>query len=343
MISGGGATCRCRCCGRNCWPNGSSTSAPRADFHALVVADQSRWVAALPLVSCRVGWLIPAGGLPCNPWAPCGDLLLDAAAADNDAAIDLLLAAAAELPWPLLWLNDAVPEAPRWQALLRACDRAGIAAHYHEQCRVGRVEIDRDWDAYQKRLAKNHRQAMNRAARRLAGEGNVQFEMFSQLEAGERRAVAARGVRGRGSRLEGRVGHVGAPHAGHVRLLRRAGRATGPLGPTGNGRPAIGRPDAGVRLRLPRQGVCFAHKIGYDPQFAAFSPGQLLFYHILERFHADGETRALDFMGPLSESLSRWRPATYGVGRVAIAPRRLLGRAPCSPIRTCGGDCGVLQ
>ncbi len=29
----------------------------------------------------------------------------------------------------------------------------------------------------------------------------------------------------------------------------------------------------------------------------------------------------------MTQSISRWRPATYGVGRVAIAPRRLLGRA----------------
>ena len=55
--------------------------------------------------------------------------------------------------------------------------------------------------------------------------------------------------------------------------------------------------------------------------------GTNLFYYLLEQFHADGETRALDFMGPMTQSLSRWRPATYGVGRVAIAPRRLLGRA----------------
>ena len=75
------------------------------------------------------------------------------------------------------------------------------------------------------------------------------------------------------------------------------------------------------------KGVYFAHKIGYDPRFAAFSPGQLLFYHILEQLHSDGETRALDFMGPMNQSLSRWRPATYGVGRVALAPRRWLGRA----------------
>jgi CelD/BcsL family acetyltransferase involved in cellulose biosynthesis len=75
------------------------------------------------------------------------------------------------------------------------------------------------------------------------------------------------------------------------------------------------------------KGVSFAHKISYDPQYSAYCPGQLLFSRILERLHADGETRALDFMGPLNQSLTRWRPATYGVGRVVITPRRLLGRA----------------
>ena len=74
------------------------------------------------------------------------------------------------------------------------------------------------------------------------------------------------------------------------------------------------------------KGVYFAHKISYDPDFAAFSPGQVLFNHILEQLHGDGETRALDFVGPLNQSLSRWRPTSYGVGRVVLAPRKLLGR-----------------
>jgi CelD/BcsL family acetyltransferase involved in cellulose biosynthesis len=74
------------------------------------------------------------------------------------------------------------------------------------------------------------------------------------------------------------------------------------------------------------KGVYFAHKIGYDPQFAQFSPGLVMFWRLLERLHGEGEWQAVDCMGPLTESLSRWRPATYTVGRVAVAPRRWIGR-----------------
>jgi hypothetical protein len=52
----------------------------------------------------------------------------------------------------------------------------------------------------------------------------------------------------------------------------------------------------------------------------------LLFYHIFERLHGEGDVHAVDFLGPLNQSLSRWRPATYGVGRVVLAPRRWFGR-----------------
>jgi len=301
--------------------------APRADFHALVVADQSRWVVALPLVSCRVGRLIPAGGLPCNPWAPCGDLLCDAAAAENDAAMDLLAVAVAGLPWHLLWLNDATPEAPRWQALLRACNRVGISAHSHEQCRVGRIEIDQDWNAYQKQLAKNHRQAMNRAARRLADEGNLQFEMFSQIEPANvepwlREAFEVENLswKGQSGTSVLRTPGMFDFFAAQARQLVRWGQLeTAALRLDGRMLAFM----YGYRAKH----VCFAHKIGYDPRFSAHSPGQLLFYRILEQFHGDGETRALDFMSPMTQSLSRWRPATYSVGRVVMAPRRLLGRA----------------
>jgi CelD/BcsL family acetyltransferase involved in cellulose biosynthesis len=300
--------------------------APRADFHALVVADESRWIAALPLVSCRAGGLIPTAGLPCNPWAACGDLLCDATAIENDAAMDLLAATVAELPWNLLWLNDATPEAPRWQALLRACDRAGIANVAHQQWSVGRVEINQSWDSYQKQLAKNHRQAMNRAARRLASEGNVQFETLSWIEPAnvepwlrEAFEVENLGWKGESSSSVLRTPGMFDFFATAAEQLARWGQLeTAALRLDGRMLAFM----FGYRARH----VCFAHKISYDPSFSAFSPGQLLFYHLLERFHADGETRALDFMGPMSQSLSRWRPTTYGVGRVAIAPRRLLGR-----------------
>jgi CelD/BcsL family acetyltransferase involved in cellulose biosynthesis len=301
--------------------------APQADFHALVVADGSRWVAALPLVSRRVGRLLSAGGLPCNPWATCGDLLCDAAAAENDAAMDLLVAAATELPWPVLWLDDATPGAPRWQALLRACERAGISAHGHEQYRVGRLEIEQDWNAYQKLLAKNHRQAMNRAARRLADEGNLQFEMSAKLEPASVEPWLREAFSVEDLSWKGESGTSVLRTPGMFEFFAAQARQLAAWGQLETAALRLDGRMLAFMFGYRGKQVSFAHKIGYDPRFSAHSPGQLLFYHILERFHADGETRALDFMGPLTQSISRWRPATYGVGRVAMAPRRLLGRA----------------
>ena len=297
---------------------------PNAAFRAIVVAEGDRWIAALPLVSGRVGWLIPAGKLPCNPWVPCAELLCDAAA-DNDATMDLLLAAAAKLPWCLLWLNETMPETPRWQAFLRACDRAGNCAHYHERFRSGRVEINQSWELYRKRLAKSHRQGITRSARRLACEGKVQFEMHHQLDPQRVEPWLSEAFKVEQLGWKGEAGTSVLDTPGMFDFFVRQAEQ---LAHWGQLETAALRLDGrllafvhGFRAK----GVYFAHKISYDPCFAAFSPGQLLFHHILEQLHNDGEAQALDFMGPV-KSLSRWRPTTYGVGRVVLAPRRLLGR-----------------
>ncbi len=299
---------------------------PRGEFAALVVAQGGKWIAALPLVSRRVGWLIPSGGMPGNDWSPCGELLCDPTV-ETDPTMDTLVAAAARLPWQLLWLDAVVPESSRWQALFRACRRANVPAHYHEHYRVGRVKIDGNWDLYQKRLPKNHRQAMSRAARRLDCEGDVRFEMNSRLDPASIEPWLTEAFE---------IEDFGWKGAGGTSVLRTPGmsrfflRQAELLAGWGQLETAALRLDGrmlsfvyGFRAK----GVYYAHKIGYDPSFAAFSPGQLLFHHLLERLFDDGRTNGLDFVGPLNQSLSRWRPDTYGIGRFVLAPRRLIGRA----------------
>jgi CelD/BcsL family acetyltransferase involved in cellulose biosynthesis len=298
---------------------------PNGGFRAIVVADRQRWVAALPLVACRVGRVIPAGALPCNPWACCGELLLDPAT-DADAVCQGLLAAVGRLRWPLLWLDAVVAESPQWKALLRGRQQAGMPGSFHHRFRIGRVEISQPWEVYQKRLAKNHRQGMVRAQRRLTCEGEVCFEMGSRLEPPqvapwmqEALKVEDLGWKGDAGTSILRSGKMAPFFIRQAEQLARWGQLE----------TAAVRLDgqmAAFLYGMRAKGVYFAYKIGYDPQLAAFSPGQLVFHHVLERLHSDGQTQALDFMGPLNQAQMRWRPATYCLGRLVLAPRGGIGR-----------------
>lgn len=300
--------------------------AAHAPFHVLAIADQQRWIAALPLTPCRVGWLIPAGGLPCNPWISSGDLLLDPAA-DVEGALETLLTAVGRLPWPLLWFNETVAESPRWQEWLKACSRAEISANYHEHFRSGRVAIRQGWDAYQKQLPKNHRQAMHRFLRRLTAEGDMQFEMNSRFSESEVEPWLRTAFETEDRGWKGDVGTSVLHTPGMFDFFTACAKQLARWGQLETAALRLDGQMLAFVYGFRAKGVYFAHKIGYDPQFAHFSPGQLLFYHILEQLHRGGEVQALDFLGPLTQSLSRWRPTDYGVGRVAVAPRHLMGRA----------------
>ena len=268
-----------------------------------------------------------AGQLPCNPWAPCGDLLCDAAAVESDAVMDLLAAAATELPWPLVWCDDTAPEAPRWRALLTGVRSGG---HFGPRPRAATRRPAGNWRGLErlpKATGEEPSPGNESGTHRLANEGNLQFEMSAKLEPESVEPWLREAFEVENLSWKGESGTSVLRTPGMFEILRHAGPATRRLGPTRNRRPASGRPNVGVHVRLPRQASELRPQNRLRSPFFRHSPGQLLFYHILERFHGDGETRALDFMGPMTQSISRWRPATYGVGRVAIAPRRLLGRA----------------
>jgi hypothetical protein len=299
---------------------------PKAAFHALAVEADGRWIAALPLVGRRVGWVLPAGDLPSNEWSPCGELLLDASA-DTDAALDCLLSSTDCLPWQVLWLNDTIPDAPRWRAMLHACDRAGFPCAHHERCHVGRVEIGHDWDTYLRHLRKAHRQNMQRVARRLNAEGRVEFELGEELSRSqvESHLRAAFEIEDQSWKGDAGTSVLGVPGM-FPYFVNQAGQLAD-WGQLDVASLRLGNQIIAFAYGYRAKGVLFVHKIGYDPRFAAFSPGQLLFFRLLERLHHEGGVHALDFMGPLTESLARWRPTVYSVGRIAIALRHPMGRA----------------
>jgi CelD/BcsL family acetyltransferase involved in cellulose biosynthesis len=290
------------------------------DFQAIVVEGNGRYLAALPMVSRRIAKIMRAGCLTCNPWLPCGDLLLDTSA-DSEDALASLVSATNDLPWPLLWLNDAIIDAPRWQALSRVCRQGGLSAVEHARYPVAKIEVAADWDAFQKRLSRAHRQGTQKALRRLEELGELRLERQSQLAPEEVHAWLEKVFAVEDSSWKGasRSSVLRAPGMSDFFLAQAR-----QLAEWGQLEIAVlqleGHAIASC-FGFSAKGVYHAHKIGYDPRYGQYSPGQVMFWKILEQMHAAGDWTAFDCIGPLTEATSRWRPSTYTMGRMAIATR----------------------
>jgi CelD/BcsL family acetyltransferase involved in cellulose biosynthesis len=95
---------------------------------------------------------------------------------------------------------------------------------------------------------------------------------------------------------------------------------------------SAGRPIAFIYGQTAK-GVFHSAKIGYDPAYAEYSPGQLLRYFLLERFFNERNRIALDFLGPLTESHASWQPQSYTVARLVASLGGRIGDAAISAYR----------
>lgn len=301
--------------------------APKAAFRGLVVERQDgRFVAALPLVERRVKRMLSVGDLTWNYWSPNGELLVDPAA-DVGAALELLVGALAELPWPLLWFEMPPLETPRWKAMLAAMVRHGLDVETHRRYRIGTVDIQRDFEVYVGRLSKSLRRNVQKELRRLQAAGPVELVSHASLSPGdvERVLRVALEIEGRGWKGDAGQSVLKTPElyefyldqartlAGwgclRVSLLQHYGDSIAfELGWTG-------------------KGVYHSFKVGYDPAFARYSPGNLLRLHLIRVLHEEPGCRQLDFQGPMTAALHGWSTGSYPIGRVVVAPRKLGSRA----------------
>lgn len=297
--------------------------APSADFHAIVVEHEGRWVAALPLVAMRLHGVLPAGTMPVNDWAYGGGLLLERP--ETDHAADALLAALRDLPWPLLWLDWVPLDAPEWQAMRRAMDRAGVGHSVFERYQVGRLEIDHDWNTFSKRWSGKHRSRMRSLARKLEERRTIRLEVCVPRSPEEVSEKLAEGLELEDRGWKGESGSSVLRRGMFPFLLRQAEQLA-----------VLGELEL-IFLRCEQRPIAFSYgfrakgvshsfKIAYDPEFSAYGPGQLMHYYFFQRAFADPDCRAFDFLGEMGTAASMWKPAAYRNGQVVIAPRKLLGR-----------------
>lgn len=301
---------------------------PDCAFHGLVVKRGETFLAALPLVGPRSATLRNRGGLPANHWSLCGDFLIDSdfvdGSVDASAVCELLAEGLNEAPWPLLCLAPVAYGSLRWQLLAAAAGKRGLSTLVADSDCVGQVCINGSWDEYRASRSSNHRRYLRKARRRAEQSGELSLEMHVDGSAAEIDVLMRRGCE-----IEDRSwkGAAGTSILRSPRIfgwyLEQAQRlaAEGHLQITFLNH--CGRPIAfeyGYRAKS----TYYSPKVGYDEAYAGFSPGQLLRAMLLERLFAQGDIQWVDFWGPLSDATAKWTTRQYRVGKLWIAPRRLL-------------------
>jgi CelD/BcsL family acetyltransferase involved in cellulose biosynthesis len=312
--------------------------APQARFHALVVEDQGQWVAALPLVGRRVASLLSAGATLGNSWSEAADLLWDASLTADNAIGDALVETASRLPWQLLWLDSVPIDAPQWRAMRAALERSGVASIARLQGHTGRLHIEHDWNACQRRWSGNHRRKIARLLVRLQSRGDVMLQWRDRFAPQEVEPLLRQALEIENAGWKGAAGTSVLRTPGMFDFFLRQARQLAQWEQLVLATLRCGDTPVAFCYAMAAKGVLHSWKVGYDSQYADYGPGQLLRYSLIERLQGDSEFCALDFVGPLSEAQSHWRPETYPVARLICAPRRWPGRLALQAYRRLRGN-----
>jgi len=297
-------------------------------FQALVVADEGRWLVALPLVERHMAGVLRAGVLPCNAWPSGATLLWDVAATDDPRVSEAVSTGLAQLPWSLVFLEAAMPARASWQALCRTLSTADMPCDLRTRWQVGRLAIGHDWPVAFGRLSRKHRGRISTSLCKLADQGEVRFKLHRHLspDAVEPLLRQAWETEDRGWKGAAGTSILRTPGAAEFMLAQARWLAA-------EGQLLLAFLDCGQRnvafcYGVLGKGVFHSFKIGFDPAFAPHSPGHLLQYHLLQALHADSQVTAVDYIGEMTEYHSSWRPEAYPFARLAFARRGSpLGRA----------------
>lgn len=289
-----------------------------AEFKGLVVKQDGRLVAALPLIEERIQGIFRSYRLPSNGTVNAGDLLIDPRT-DVDAALELLAREVVSLRGWVTSFTEIEIKADHWQRFLATLAKLGCRMHASVGHLVGVADILHDWDAYQKSWSRNHRSMIKRSRKKLDAAGNLSIERMqtptdAQLSEALTACFAVEDRSWKGEQGTSILRTPGLPEYYHreARLMRDCGlldlwmlKLDGEI--------------IAFEYCQYSKGTCFSHKISFDPRWQKLSPGRVLRSFQLQRYHEDLSAKRLDTLGVLCEAKAKWVTRTYVSSRCVVS------------------------
>ena len=257
---------------------------------------------------------------PNNPWVQCGGLLTNKNLWSPDVAREIARQMMA-LPGSLVCL-DWMLETEEWNQVCKALLTRGCRVERHLQLEAGVILTDGDWDVFWAQRSKGFRKKIKSRLRQLSAIGKIEFERqatfqnVSDLAGCIDMALDLEHMGWKGEQLSSLNSHPairdfyvktlqGLAEQGmlEIQFLKLDDRSI-----------AF---DIGFRSH----GTYYSYKIGFDPEFSKFSPGQIITYFQLQHGFRSDEIQRVDTVGALSEATSKWCDETIRRYRYVIATK----------------------
>lgn len=287
------------------------------DLHVATVFDGQKMVAALPLlIGKKKG--VPVAELPNCSWSYCGDFLLDQDYY-QPAVIDSLMEGVNQAPVLATWLDWIDIGREKWNLFQTYLLSHRYAFHGKERFKVAVINVPESAEQFQSSQSKNHRKKMRKASRLLHQLGDVELVDYDRSDLQHQLDIAL-DMEHRGWKGEQGSSIRACPEMeSYFRELATALHRTGCFAL--QFLVVAGKPIAYDMGSLVK-GVRASQKVSFDPEFAKYSPGQVLVGMQMEQAIDGNSIRQFDTIGPTTDAIRKWTSESYPMGRLFLSNQR---------------------
>ena len=271
----------------------------------LLVSANNQQVAGIALVEDRHWRLFHRFSSANNPWLQCGGLLTDKQQVSTNSFRRL---AEQIKRLPVAWVTlDWTFETVEMARLVDQLQLAGCRVVRQRQFDAGIVHVRGDWNDYLAKLSSSFRKKLKANLRKLNQHGKVSFERYSTFAnrqqmldlIGKALEIEHSGWKGQqGSSLNSQpqirqhfidmLIKVAAAGMLEIQFLKIAGQRIA------------------FEIGFRSHGIYYSYKIGFDPDYARYSPGQLLMYFQMQHWFEGEEIHKVDSVGEINKATSKW-------------------------------------
>jgi len=152
-----------------------------AGFRAILIYENDRLVAGIPLVKSKLKNVFNIFSLPNNQWGVWGDLIVDQRF-ESPQIYQALFDGIDRISKSPLRLTDIETSSEAWTKFLGVCKINRRIIVENPAYFVGMIDHEAHWPDFESRLSKGFRKKLSKYHRGLAENGDLSFEHHSQFD-----------------------------------------------------------------------------------------------------------------------------------------------------------------